>query len=168
MPQIADRKSMARYICVDKGATHPALQREELPKHMAIYADYGVTGTDLRQRPELNRLLTDCRAGRVNCIVVQSTTHLARRTADLLTILQELQSLGITTDFEKERFSTNSPTGKKILDTLRAINFPTKCEKHRISPVSPFPDFLGSFQNASGRGCETEIMCPIPAADTFG
>ena len=68
MPQIADRKSMARYICVDKGATHPALQREELPKHMAIYADYGVTGTDLRQRPELNRLLTDCRAGRVNCI----------------------------------------------------------------------------------------------------
>lgn len=24
MPQIADRKSMARYICVDKGATHPA------------------------------------------------------------------------------------------------------------------------------------------------
>lgn len=108
MPQIADRKSMARYICVDKGATHPALQREELPKHMAIYADYGVTGTDLRQRPELNRLLTDCRAGRVNCIVVQSTTHLARRTADLLTILQELQSLGITTDFEKERFSTNA------------------------------------------------------------
>lgn len=34
MPQIADRKSMARYICVDKGATHPALQREELPKHI--------------------------------------------------------------------------------------------------------------------------------------
>ena len=122
MPQIADRKSMARYIWVDKGATHPALQREELPKHMAIYADYGVTGTNLRQRPELNRLLTDCRAGRVNCIVAQSTTHLARRTADLLTILQELQSLGITTDFEKERFSTNSPTGKKILDTLRAMS----------------------------------------------
>ena len=43
MPQIADRKSMARYICVDKGATHPALQREELPKHMAIYADYGLS-----------------------------------------------------------------------------------------------------------------------------
>lgn len=39
MPQIADRKSMARYICVDKGATHPALQREELPKHMAIYTE---------------------------------------------------------------------------------------------------------------------------------
>ena len=43
MPQTAERKSIARYIRVDKGATHPALQREELPKHMAIYADYGVT-----------------------------------------------------------------------------------------------------------------------------
>ena len=39
MPQTAERKSIARYIRVDKGATHPALQREELPKHMAIYAD---------------------------------------------------------------------------------------------------------------------------------
>ena len=56
MPQTAERKSIARYIRVDKGATHPALQREELPKHMAIYADYGVTGTDPRQRPELNWL----------------------------------------------------------------------------------------------------------------
>lgn len=56
MPQIADRKSMARYICVDKGATHPALQREELPKHMAIYADYA-----LRVRICANaRNSTDC------------------------------------------------------------------------------------------------------------
>lgn len=94
----------------------------EIRRNEIIELLYGVTGTDLRQRPELNRLLTDCRAGRVNCIVAQSTTHLARRTADLLTILQELQSLGITTDFEKERFSTNSPTGKKILDTLRAMS----------------------------------------------
>lgn len=42
MPQTAERKSIARYIRVDKGATHPALQREELPKHMAIYADAAV------------------------------------------------------------------------------------------------------------------------------
>lgn len=34
MPQTAERKSIARYIRVDKGATHPALQREELPKHI--------------------------------------------------------------------------------------------------------------------------------------
>ena len=72
MPQIADRKSMARYICVDKGATHPALQREELPKHMAIYADYGVTGTDLRQRPELNRL--PCRTCQLHCGAVNDTS----------------------------------------------------------------------------------------------
>lgn len=32
MPQTAERKSIARYIRVDKGATHPALQREELPE----------------------------------------------------------------------------------------------------------------------------------------
>ena len=106
---------MARYICVDKGATHPALQREELPKHMAIYADYGVMGTDLRQRPELNRLLTDCRAGRVNCIVVQSTTHLARRTADLLTILRNEKYIGDS--LYQKTYTTDSLPLKRYLNT---------------------------------------------------
>ena len=93
MPQIADRKSMARYICVDKGATHPALQREELPKHMAIYADYGVTGTDLRQRPELNRLLTDCRAGRVNCICKNKNIKNALHLEKIFSILQNRNTI---------------------------------------------------------------------------
>lgn len=50
MPQIADRKSMARYICVDKGATHPALQREELPKHMSNTSEKILQKTRLIQK----------------------------------------------------------------------------------------------------------------------
>lgn len=122
MPQTAERKSIARYIRTDRGANCPLPQDEEFPERMAVYADYGVTGAELHHRPELNRLLADCRAGCINRIVVQSTAQLARRTADLLAILQELQSLGVAVDFEKERFSTDSPTGKKMLDTLRAMS----------------------------------------------
>lgn len=122
MPQATKRESIARYIRTDKGANCSVLQGEESPERMAVYADYGVTGADLHHRPELNRLLADCRAGCVNRIVVQSTAQLARHTVDLLAILQELQSLGVAVDFEKERFSTDSPSGKKMLDTLRAMS----------------------------------------------
>lgn len=122
MSQATKSETVARYIRMDRGANSPLLRVEEFPERMAVYADYGFTGSDLHRRPELNRLLNDCRAGRVNRIVVQSTAQLARRTADLLAILQELQSLGVAVDFEKERFSTDSPAGKKMLDTLHAMS----------------------------------------------
>ena len=121
MPQTPKSKVVAHYIRVDRSASCP-MQQEELPNRVAVYVDYGFTGTDCQHRPELNRLLADCRAGCINRVVVKSTAQLARRTADLLVILQELQSLGVAVEFEKERFSTDSPTGEKMLDTLRAMS----------------------------------------------
>ena len=114
-------KVVAHYIRVDRSESCP-MRQEKLPNRVAVYADYGDAGIDCRHRPELNRLLADCRAGFISRVVVKSTTQLARRTADLLAILQELQSLGVAVEFEKERFSTDSPTGKKMLDTFRAMS----------------------------------------------
>ena len=121
MLQTPKSETIALYIRVDRSANFP-MQHEKLPNQVAVYADYGLTGTDCQHRPELNRLLADCRAGRVNRIVVKSTAQLARRTADLLAILQELQGLGVEAEFEKEGFSTDSPTGKKMLDAFRAMS----------------------------------------------
>ena len=121
MLQTPKSKVVAHYIRVDRSASCP-MQKDEQPNQVVVYADYGFTGTDCQYRPELNRLLADCRAGRVNRIVVKSATQLARRTADLLAILQELQSLGVAVEFEKERFFTDSPAGKKMLDTFRAMS----------------------------------------------
>lgn len=121
MLQTPKSKVIAHYIRVDGSASFP-IQQEEQSNRVVVYADYGFTGTDCQHRPELNRLLADCRAGCINRVVVKSTAQLARRTADLLAILQELQSLGVVVEFEKERFSTDSPTGEKMLDTLRTMN----------------------------------------------
>lgn len=107
---------------MDKGARFPIRRSERAENWADIYADYGFTDTDCRYRPELNRLLADCRAGCVKRVVVKSTTQLARRTVDLLAILQEFQSLGVVVEFEKERFSTDSPMGKKMLEVLYVMN----------------------------------------------
>ena len=120
--QQTSKSETALYIRGDKGARFPIQQSEKAANWADIYADYGFTGTDCQCRPEPNRLLADCRAGCVKRVVVKSTTQLARRTVDLLAILQEFQSLGVVVEFEKERFSTDSPMGKKMLDVLCVMN----------------------------------------------
>lgn len=43
-----------------------------------IYADEGITGTRADKRDEFQRLMRDCRAGRVDRILVKSVSRFAR------------------------------------------------------------------------------------------
>ena len=42
-----------------------------------VYADNGFTGTDF-ERPEFNRLLSDVRNGKINCIIMKDLSRLGR------------------------------------------------------------------------------------------
>ena len=45
-----------------------------------IYADKGITGTNARKRPEFQRLIEDCRQGKVKRILTKSISRFARNT----------------------------------------------------------------------------------------
>ena len=49
-----------------------------------IYADDGISGTDMRKRDEFNRLLQDCEAGKIDLVLTKSISRFARNTADML------------------------------------------------------------------------------------
>ena len=53
-------------------------------KMAGIYADDGISGTDMRKRDEFNRLLRDCEAGKIDLVLTKSISRFARNTADLL------------------------------------------------------------------------------------
>jgi DNA invertase Pin-like site-specific DNA recombinase len=55
-----------------------------------IYADLGA---DSRKQPALNRLLADCRAGRVDLIVTKSTSRISRSINVLMGIVRRLAYL---------------------------------------------------------------------------
>ena len=86
-----------------------------------MYADEGISGTSIKHRAELNRLMEDCRAGMIDRILVKSASRMARNTVDLLTIIRELKSIGVTVQFEKEQFDTDSATGEMMLSMMCAI-----------------------------------------------
>ena len=55
-----------------------------------------------RDRPELNRLLADCRAGKIDHVITKSVSRLSRNIADALVLCNEMKNCGVTIRFEKE------------------------------------------------------------------
>lgn len=85
-----------------------------------IYADEAMTGTK-ENRPEFQRLLTDCRAGKIDLVIAKSITRLARNTVTLLETARELKTLDIDIFFEKENIHTLSSDGELMLTLLASF-----------------------------------------------
>lgn len=85
-----------------------------------IYADEALTGTK-EDRPEFQRMLADCRAGRVDMVITKSLTRFARNTVTLLATARELKLLGVDVYFEKENIHTLSSDGELMLTLLASF-----------------------------------------------
>lgn len=70
-------------------------------------------------RPELNNLLEYARQG--DTIFVHDFSRLARNTADLLKIVEQLNEKGVALVSNKENLDTSTPTGKLMLTMIGAI-----------------------------------------------
>ena len=80
-----------------------------------IYADEGLTGTRVDKRDEFQRMLADCRHGKINRILCKSVSRFARNTTDLLAAIRLLKSLDVTVLFEKESIDTAELDGEFLL-----------------------------------------------------
>ena len=92
----------------------------EISKHdgwqlVDIYADEGLTGTRMDQREDFNRLLSDCRKGRIDKVLVKSISRFSRNTKDCLSTLRELTSLGVSVYFEKENINTLTESSEFLI-----------------------------------------------------
>lgn len=73
------------------------------------YTDEGIPASQMRApRTAFNRMLEDCRAGKIDKIVSLSVSRFARSLPDGLTILRELSAMGVTVHFIKEDIDTES------------------------------------------------------------
>ena len=83
-----------------------------------IYADDGISGTDMRKRDEFNRMLQDCEAGKIDLVLTKSISRFVRNTADMLNVIRTLRAKGIAIYFEKERINTLEDTGEMLVTIL--------------------------------------------------
>ncbi len=87
-----------------------------------IYADEGISGTTTEKRNDFNRMIDDCRKGRIDRILTKSTSRFARNTLDTLELLRELKLLGVTVYFEKEGIDTEFTSGEMLLTVYATLS----------------------------------------------
>lgn len=86
-----------------------------------VYDDSGVSGST-NDRPALNQLMQDVRAGKAgDVIVVWKIDRLARSTSHLLSILSQLKSAGVDFCSTTQAIDTTTSYGKMVMTFLGAI-----------------------------------------------
>ena len=90
---------------------HPGWQ------YCGVYADEALTGTK-DTRENFQRLLNDCRAGKIDLIITKSISRFARNTVTLLETVRELKLLGINVYFEEQNIYTLSADGELMMTIL--------------------------------------------------
>jgi DNA invertase Pin-like site-specific DNA recombinase len=80
-----------------------------------IYADEGLTGTRADKREDFQRMLKDCRKGKIDRILTKSISRFARNTRDCLETIRELKTLGVEVEFEKEQINTGKITSEMMV-----------------------------------------------------
>lgn len=86
-----------------------------------IYADEGISATNTKKRDDFNRMIADCRVGKIDLIITKSISRFARNTLDCLNYVRELKDLGIGIVFEKENINTLDAKGEVLLTILSSL-----------------------------------------------
>jgi DNA invertase Pin-like site-specific DNA recombinase len=129
-PQIQRRKRVAAYARVSSGkdamkhslSAQVSYYSAYIQRHIewefaGIYADEAVTGTK-DNRAEFQRMLSDCRTGKIDMIITKSVTRFARDLVTTIKTVRELKDLNIDAYFEKEKIHSLSGEGELLLSLL--------------------------------------------------
>ncbi len=96
------------------------IQRHPGWQYAGVYVDEGLTGTK-DARPEFQRLLADCKSGKIDMIITKSTTRFARNTVTMLETVRMLKEIGVDVFFEKENIHSMSGDGELMLTILASF-----------------------------------------------
>jgi len=129
-PAIPTKKRVAAYARVSSGKDamlqslsaqvsyySAYIQRRPDWEYIGVYADEAFTGTK-DERPEFQRLINDCRNGKVDIVITKSISRFARNTVTMLETVRELRLLGVDVYFEKENIHSLSGDGEVMLTIL--------------------------------------------------
>jgi len=96
------------------------IQKHHEWEYAGVYADEALTGTR-DNRPEFQRMIQDCKAGKIDIILVKSISRLARNTVTMLETVRELNAINVDVWFENENIRSLSADGELMLTILASF-----------------------------------------------
>ena len=90
-------------------------QKEKLIKYAEIndwdvydlYIDDGISGKNLTDRPEINRLLKDVETGNINNVLIYKLDRLTRSVKDLIYLIEFFENHNCTFNSQTEKIDTS-------------------------------------------------------------
>lgn len=86
-----------------------------------MFSDEGITGTNMKKRIGIQKMLDAARNGEIDMIITKSISRLARNTVDMLTVIKEMREINVEIYFEKENISSADPKIDFILTIMSSI-----------------------------------------------
>ncbi len=86
-------------------------------EYVGVYADEAKTGTR-ESRENFQRLLTDCRSGKIDRVITKPVSRFARNTITLLETVRELKELSVSVYFDEQNIDTSTSDGELMLTIL--------------------------------------------------
>ncbi len=87
-------------------------------EYAGIYVDSGKSAASMKNRPALQKLLAEARAGRIDKILTKSISRFSRNLMDCLMIVREMREIGVSICFEKEELDTERMESELLLGLL--------------------------------------------------
>lgn len=96
---------------------------EENPNYefVGIYADEGITGTQIKKREQFNSMMSDALNGKIDLIIAKSISRFARNTVDTLNCVRKLREHNVDVYFEKENIHTLGLSNELFLTLYSAF-----------------------------------------------
>ncbi len=129
-PKLERKKRVAAYARVSSGkdamlhslsaqVSHYSdlIQRNSDWLYAGVYADEAKTGTK-DSRADFQRLIADCRAGKIDMVITKSISRFARNTVTLLQTVRDFKAWEVDIFFEEQSIHTMSADGELMLTIL--------------------------------------------------
>jgi DNA invertase Pin-like site-specific DNA recombinase len=122
------RAAIYARVSTSNNGQNPEMQLLELREHcqrrgweiVGEYVDAGISGAKER-RPQLDRLMADCRRRRADVVLVYRYDRFARSLRQLVNALEEFRSLGIEFISLHEGVDTSTPNGRLVFGIFASI-----------------------------------------------
>lgn len=101
-------------------------QKEKLTSYSKIndwqiidyYIDNGISAKNIKDRPEINRLIEDIKTGKVNNVLIYKLDRLTRSVKDLISLIELLEEHNCTVSSLTEKLETGNAVGRMFVKII--------------------------------------------------
>lgn len=134
VPDYSKKLNVAAYIRVSTESENQIFSYESQIKYYSniisknanwnfvdIYADYGISGTNVTKRKEFQRMINDALDGKIDLIITKSISRFARNAENLLSFVRMLRNQNVAVYFEEEKIYTLNMESEFLLSVLASV-----------------------------------------------